>query len=73
MLDKRTLIDDMRKSVYDLLQQHDSEGTIPTNARFLYYELVSGSCKPPKGSPWTNGYSKSLSGIMIFFDKAFSA
>jgi hypothetical protein len=67
-LDKRTLIGDMRNSVLKLVQQHHAEGTIPTNARFLYYELVSGSFPPPKGSPWTNGYQKTdkrLNGYVI--------
>jgi hypothetical protein len=30
----------LRDLLFDLLKEHESDGTIPTNARFLYYELV---------------------------------
>ncbi len=30
----------LRKLLFDLLQEHERDGTIPTNARFLFYELV---------------------------------
>ena len=30
----------LRDLLFDLLQEHQRDGTIPTNARFLYYELV---------------------------------
>lgn len=30
----------LRELVYNLLLEHESDGTIPTNTRFLYYELV---------------------------------
>jgi hypothetical protein len=30
----------LRDLLFDLLQEHRRDGTIPTNARFLYYELV---------------------------------
>jgi hypothetical protein len=30
----------LRDLLFDLLQEHERDGTIPTNARFLYYELV---------------------------------
>jgi hypothetical protein len=39
----------MRKIVFDLLQEHDEAGTIPTSVRFLYYELVGrGICSKQK-------------------------
>jgi hypothetical protein len=30
----------LRELLFNLLQEHERDGTIPTNARFLYYELV---------------------------------
>jgi hypothetical protein len=30
----------LRDLLLELLQEHERDGTIPTNARFLYYELV---------------------------------
>jgi hypothetical protein len=30
----------LRDLLFDLLAEHERDGTIPTNARFLYYELV---------------------------------
>ena len=30
----------LRDLLLNLLQEHERDGTIPTNARFLYYELV---------------------------------
>ena len=30
----------LRDLLFALLQEHERDGTIPTNARFLYYELV---------------------------------
>src|SRR5215472_1872814 len=30
----------LRDLLFDLLQEHQRDGTIPTNARFLFYELV---------------------------------
>ena len=30
----------LRDLVVALLQEHERDGTIPTNARFLFYELV---------------------------------
>jgi hypothetical protein len=30
----------LRDLLFDLLQEHERDGTIPTNARFLFYELV---------------------------------
>src|SRR6516164_9780465 len=30
----------LRDLLFDLLAKHERDGTIPTNARFLYYELV---------------------------------
>jgi hypothetical protein len=30
----------LRDLLFNLLQEHERDGTIPTNARFLYYELV---------------------------------
>ena len=30
----------LQEIVFKLLQEHDRDGAIPTNARFLYYELV---------------------------------
>jgi hypothetical protein len=30
----------LRELLFDLLQEHNADGTIPTNARFLFYELV---------------------------------
>jgi hypothetical protein len=30
----------LRDLLFNLLQQHERDGTIPTNARFLYYKLV---------------------------------
>jgi hypothetical protein len=33
-------IDTLRDLLLALLHEHESDGTIPTNARFLYYELV---------------------------------
>ena len=30
----------LRDLLFDLLQEHEQDGTIPTNARFLFYELV---------------------------------
>jgi hypothetical protein len=31
----------MRKALYDLWRRHQSEGMLPTSARFLFYELVT--------------------------------
>src|SRR6516162_10512928 len=36
----RNKIGALRELLFDLLQEHNADGTIPTNARFLYYELV---------------------------------
>jgi hypothetical protein len=33
----------LRDLLFDLLQEHEQDGTIPTNARFLFYELVQRS------------------------------
>jgi len=30
----------LRDLLFSLLQEHERDGTIPTNARFLFYELV---------------------------------
>src|SRR5262245_49682129 len=30
----------LRELLFNLLQEHEQDGTIPTNARFLFYELV---------------------------------
>ena len=30
----------LRDLLFNLLQEHERDGTIPTNARFLYYELI---------------------------------
>jgi len=35
-----SMIGALRDLLFDLLQEHDADGTIPTNARFLFYELV---------------------------------
>ena len=31
----------LREAVLELLREHERNGTLPTNARFLYYELVA--------------------------------
>jgi hypothetical protein len=31
----------LRKALLELLAEHERDGTIPTNARFLYYELIA--------------------------------
>jgi hypothetical protein len=36
----RSKIGALRDLLFDLLQEHERDGTIPTNARFLFYELV---------------------------------
>jgi hypothetical protein len=36
----RNKIGALRDLLFDLLQEHERDGTIPTNARFLFYELV---------------------------------
>src|SRR5215471_6998348 len=39
-LERPSKIGALRDLLLDLLQEHESDGTIPTNARFLFYELV---------------------------------
>jgi hypothetical protein len=38
----------MRKKVLELLQEHQQEGTLPTNGRFLFYECVTRGDIPKK-------------------------
>ena len=37
----RNKIGALRDLLFDLLQEHERDGTIPTNARFLFYEFVT--------------------------------
>ena len=39
---------DLQRACYDLLCQHDMDGAIPTNGRFIYYELVQAGVIPKK-------------------------
>jgi hypothetical protein len=53
MLSPDSAIGRLRKVVLDLLHEHEQDGALPTNARFLYYELVARGVlekHKPKGS-----------------------
>jgi hypothetical protein len=41
LLKPDTNIGKMRRALYDLWRQHQAEGTLPTSARFFYYELIT--------------------------------
>src|SRR5262249_32143451 len=63
-----TKIGRMRKIIFDLLQEHEAAGTIPTSARFLFYELVQrgilskakDGARPP--DDWAHGRRPDLRG-----------
>ena len=45
----------LRDTLVALLQEHERDGTIPTNARFLFYELVQRGEISKERKPRTDG------------------
>jgi hypothetical protein len=61
LFDNATKIGRLRKIVFDLLKEHEAEGpdSLPTNARFLYYELVQRRVLQKKRDDDQNGGRRS--------------
>lgn len=52
--ERRTKIGEMRELLFDLLQEHEEGGAIPTSVRFLFYELVQRGAIAKKGKGRTD-------------------
>src|SRR5579872_5099205 len=61
-LDPNSAAGRMRTHVRRLIQQHREAGTIPTNSRFLYYELVQMGVAKKNTVKVVNGKEKKVRG-----------
>ena len=54
-LDKGTKLGRLRSALLELWQKHTAAYTLPTSARFLYYELVAAGAISKTAAPRTDG------------------